>query len=151
MRTWLKKELTRLQELNKHPDPDLGIHESCGISVREAADKAAQAGNMDFFDRYKNVQATTPRDAVAILSSLLATMKPQRPTNDQGPDDGPFSVEQVAARLGVSKSKVYQDARIGLLPHRRLGRRMVIDAEQLSIYQANVEGEAPAMQFRFLP
>ena len=130
MRTWLRKQITRLEDLRKHPDPDLSIHESAAYTVRQAADRAAQAGYLAFYDEHKNVQATTPRDAVAILSSLLATIS-------AGDEPEYLTVDQVAARLQVSRDSIYDLINQGLLNHTKVGRLIRIRPADLDHIQAD--------------
>lgn len=130
MRTWLKKQVTRLEDLQRHPDPDLSIHESAAYTVRQAADKAAEAGHLDFYDQHKNVQATTPRDAIAILSSLLATIS-------AGDEPEYLTVDQVAARLQVSRDSIYDLINTGSLKHTKVGRLIRIRPADLDHIQVD--------------
>ncbi len=151
MKSWLKKRIAELTELRDHPEPDEVLHEGCASVIREAADRAATAGLLHLYDVHKNVKAVSPRDGVAILASMLVALQQAEGCREprQGSDKGPFSIEQAAARLGVSKSKAYQDARAGLLPHKRIGRRIVVDLDQLNTYRANIEDEPPTIQTTF--
>ena len=40
-----------------------------------------------------------------------------------------YSVQEVAALLGVSSDKVYELTRANVIPHKRLGRRIIIPAK----------------------
>lgn len=40
-----------------------------------------------------------------------------------------YSVVEVASRLGVSTDKAYELVRGGVIPHKRLGRRIIIPAK----------------------
>lgn len=130
MRTWLKKEIARLQALCQHPEDDPAICEAEAITIREAADKAAQAGHLDFYHRYRHTQAITPRDAVAVLSSLLATISAE---------DEPeyLTVDQVAARLQVSRDSIYDLINQGLLKHTKVGRLIRIRPADLDHIQVD--------------
>lgn len=147
MRTWLKRQIAGLAALRAHPDPDELQYEDCASVIREAADRAAAAGQLGFYKSHRRVRHVSPRDAVAILSSLLATIQTARP--DPGLETGPYSIEQAATRLGISKSKAYQDARAGLLPHKRIGRRIVVSLDQLDAYRAAIEQEPPTIPTTF--
>ncbi len=117
MRTWLKKLIVRLEDLRRHPDPDLDDLEWCAEVVRDAADKAAQAGHLAFYDEHKYVQICSPRDAVAVLSSLLATLQPVAGK----PADAPLTVAEAAERYGIAKRTVYALCEDGQLAHHRVG------------------------------
>ena len=129
MRTWLKKQIADLQTL-EHPEDNLALYQGCAITVREAADKAAQAGHLDFYQKYRHTQAITPRDAVAVLSSLLATISAE---------DEPeyLTVDQVAARLQVSRDSIYDLINQGLLKHTKVGRIIRIRPADLDHIQAS--------------
>ena len=47
-----------------------------------------------------------------------------------------LSVSETAQLLGISKASVYQLVREGTLPHIRVGRRLLIPAEQLEMWIA---------------
>lgn len=111
MRTWLKKQIARVQDLCRHPDPDLDDYEWCAEVVRDAADRAAGAGNMGFYMEYRYVQAMEPRDAVAALSSLLASLRT---------DDEYLSIEEAAPLVGCSVS----------------GLRKIVDRKAIKYYQS---------------
>jgi excisionase family DNA binding protein len=111
MRTWLKKQIAKLEDLRRHPDPDPHIYESAAYTVRKAAEKAAQAGHLAFYDQHKLVQACTPEDAMAVLSSLLASLSA---------GDEYLGIEEAASRLGCSVS----------------GLRKIVDRKAIMYFQA---------------
>ncbi len=111
MRTWLKKQILRLQDLCKHPDPDLDDLEWCAEVVRDAADRAAAVGNLAFYNEYRFVQALEVRDAVAALSSLLASLTT---------DDEYLTIEEAAPLVGCSVS----------------GLRKIVDRKAIKYFQS---------------
>ena len=136
MRTYLKKQITRLQLLLPYPD-DPHICEAEAVTIREAADKAAQAGHLDFYRKYRYTQAATPRDAIAILSSLLATISAEDASKNQ-PEY--LTVDQVAARLQVSRDSIYDLINQGLLKHTKVGRIIRIRPADLDHIQTQDDG-----------
>jgi excisionase family DNA binding protein len=49
-----------------------------------------------------------------------------------------FSVAEVCAQTGIGRDSVYAAIRVGLLPARKLGRRMLITDKDLHRFLANL-------------
>ncbi len=65
------------------------------------------------------------------------------PDSDQGLTEGPLTIERVALQLGLSRGKVYELCRTGVMPHDRFGRHIVITTQHLKAYeQANRSPDA---------
>ena len=65
----LKRELTDLQ---RHPEPDLEVFKSCGMIVREAAEKAAKQGYVELYEKYKNVRHCSPPGRLGHIGAYRA-------------------------------------------------------------------------------
>ena len=130
MKAWLKRQIAELIELQAHPEPDQAVMEGCATVIREAADRAATAGLLDLYEQHKRVRACTPRDAVAILNSMLAALRPE-------PEY--LTVEQAATRLQVSHDSIYNLINQGLLNHTKLGR--IIRIRSVDLDQVHVQGD----------
>jgi excisionase family DNA binding protein len=106
MRAWLRKQINELSAFLGHPEPDEPLFEGCAAIVREAADRAAKAGMLDFYEQHKRVRTCTPRDAVAVLNSMLASL-----SNEEY-----LTPPEAARLLGVNPDKVRNWIRSGRLP-----------------------------------
>jgi excisionase family DNA binding protein len=115
MKSWLKRQIVELTDLQAHPEPDQGVFEGCAAVIREAADRAAKAGFIDLYERHKRVRLCTPRDAVAILNSMLAALQPASDTS------APMTVKEASERYGIPERTIYALCKDGQLVHRRVG------------------------------
>ena len=120
MRAWLRKQITRLEDLCKHPDPDLDDLEYCSEVVREAADRSAGEGNTDFYREHRFAHAMEPRDALAILRSLLHAISA---------GDEYLTIDEAAPLLGCSVS----------------GLRKIVDRKAITYFQS---GKGSPILFR---
>ena len=57
MKSWLKRQIAELIELQAHPEPDQAVMEGCAAIVRQAADRAAKAGLLDLYEQHKRIRA----------------------------------------------------------------------------------------------
>lgn len=144
-KTWLRKAVAELNEAQNHEDY-LEIRDLCGRALRQAGNQATTLGLADAVERCAKAKRTLTATRSALAFCLSALGKPQ---TKSAPSEGPFSIEQAAARLGLSKSKLYEDARRGLLPHKRVGRRVVVTLDQLQTYQATIEDKPPTVRTKF--
>lgn len=119
MKTWLRKQIAELTDLQGHPEPDEPLFEQCAYVVREAADRAAKAGMLDQYDQHKNVRHCSPRDAVAILSSILAALQPVGDAAKA--TDAPMTVKEASKRYGIPERTLYALCKGGQLAHHRVG------------------------------
>lgn len=55
-----------------------------------------------------------------------------------------YTVEETAARLGISRTSAYLACQRGELPSRLIGRRRVVPKAALDTYLANLNGTGPA-------
>ena len=133
MRTWLRKQITRLEDLTHHPDPDLDDFEYCSEVIREAADRAAGEGNTDFYREPRFAHAMEPRDALAILRSLLHAIS-------AGDEPEYLTVDQAAARPQVSRDTIYDQINNGSLKHTKVGRIIRIRLADLDHIQSQDDG-----------
>ncbi len=108
----LKKELLDLQ---RHPEPDQGTFESCGIIVREAAEEAAQHGRIDLYEQYKNVRHCSPRDGLAFLAHIEYEIKPKPGSSEL------LTVAEAAELSGIPSRTLYSLCKDGQLAHHRIG------------------------------
>ena len=106
MKSWLKRQIAELTDLQAHPEPDQDVFEGCASVIREAAGRAAKAGFIDLYERHKRVRLCTPRDAVAVLNSMLASL-----ANEEY-----LTPPEAARLLGVNPDKVRNWIRSGRLP-----------------------------------
>jgi excisionase family DNA binding protein len=128
---WLRNRATELSELRAHPDPDLQVFEDCAAVVREAADQAADVGLLDVYERFKSVRFCSPRDARALLSSVLATL----PSRSGSSEVGFLNATQAADYLGVTRGSLYGLVERGrLTPFRGPRRRYRFTREMLDEY-----------------
>jgi excisionase family DNA binding protein len=128
MKSWLKKQIAQLTDLQAHPEPDQGVFEGCASVIREAADRAAKDGFIDLYERHKKTRFCSPRDAVAILNSMLAVLRPE-------PEY--LTVEQAATQLQVSRDSIYDLINQGLLKHTKVGRIIRIQPADLDHIQGD--------------
>jgi excisionase family DNA binding protein len=115
MRTWLRKQINELSASLGHPEPDEPLFEGCAAIVREAADRAAKDGFIDLYEQHKRVRTCTPRDAVAVLNSMLAALQPT------GDSDAPLTVKEASERYGIPERTIYALCKDGQLVHHRVG------------------------------
>jgi excisionase family DNA binding protein len=120
MRTWLRKQIAELTDLRAHPEPDQALFELCAAVVREAADRAAKVGMLDHYDQHKNMRFCTPRDAVAVLSSILAAL-PRVGAHAQKPSDAAMTVAEASEHYGIPERTIYALCKAGQLAHLRVG------------------------------
>lgn len=79
-------------------------------------------------DRTGNAIAAAVMTLATVLHSLRQSQTPALPAA--------MSVKQVAAMLGVSKETIYRLCEERVLPHTKIGRRIVIMPDQLEQYRA---------------
>ena len=115
MKSWLKRQITELTDLQAHPEPDQDVFEGCASVIREAADRAAKAGFIDLYERNKKTRFCTPRDAMAVLNSMLAALQPT------GDSDAPMTVKEASERYGIPERTIYALCKDGQLVHHRVG------------------------------
>jgi excisionase family DNA binding protein len=141
MKSWLKRQIAELTELQAHPEPDRGVFEGCACVVREAADRAAKDGFIDLYERHKKTRFCTPRDALAVLNAMLAALQPT------GDSSAPMTVKEASERYGIPERTIYALCKDGQLVHHRVGTgrgRILIRSVDLDqhLRQSRVEAQS---------
>jgi excisionase family DNA binding protein len=142
-----------------HAELDVSDFEDAAATVREAGEIALR---LHLPDAYKIVSKVRYGPlgldlARMILSEVLRSV-PETEGDleataecDIGPSEGPLTVGQAANRLGVSKEKVYGLCRERVMPHDRIGKRIVITLEHFAAFQkANQTPAATTARFRHI-
>jgi len=70
---------------------------------------------LDHYDRHKNIRFCSPRDAVAILNSMVAALQPENDSN------APMTVKEACERYGIPERTIYALCKAGQLAHLRVG------------------------------
>jgi excisionase family DNA binding protein len=146
-RRWLQKQSLRLKQLGERGELDLSDYEEAAEIVQEARQRAL---DLHLAEVHEAGAIRSGPLSVELARSTLSRMIQALPDPDQRSSDGPLSVEQVAVRLGVSKGKVYELCRSRVLPHDRVGTRIVITTEQLKAYQQANRSPVAGPTFRHL-
>lgn len=142
-RRWLRQQLTALDELAQHPDPDADLYDGIADVIAEARKRAAVAGLPDAIKacrvRRGGLTVSTARE---ILAACLAAIPGSTPAANC-----PLSVQQAAAHLNISTRKVYELCQSGKIRHSKNPIR--ISPADLEDYQRASKIE-PAKQLRHL-
>ena len=102
---WLHRQMIRMEPLDDTPKP---VEATCRKVATIAAKMAARHGlGGDPSRQARNVQ--TPEDALTLLADCLRLLE------EKPPQQGPFTVEEVAKRWGVSVRTVGDLVRNGQL------------------------------------
>jgi excisionase family DNA binding protein len=138
---WLRSQLAPLDELEADPRDTLESCNDLADVISEAGRRAAAAGLPDAVKACQIRSGPVGTDlARRVLSTCLAAYQA---TNQKARvkvlDDGPLTVEQAAAELGVSNSTVYRLCDDGVLSHARIGTRITITPQQLEQYRREAE------------
>ncbi len=64
----------------------------------------------------------------------------RRPSVSQAADRAAWSIEEFAARYGISRSRVYQEIAAGKLKTSKIGARRVVTAAQEAAYLVKIGG-----------
>jgi len=132
-RDWLHRQMIRMEPLDDTPKPDIA---TCQKVATVAGKMAARHGlGGDPSRQARDVR--TPQDALSLLADCLRLLE------EKPPQQGPFTVEEVAQRWGVSVRTVGDLVRNGQLGCFRPGNgRGVIRISEEHI--AEYERQQPA-------
>ncbi len=146
-RRWLQKQSQRLKQLGEQGELDLSDYEEAAEIVQAARQRAL---DLHLAEVYEAGEIRDGPLSMELARTVLSRMIQALPDADQGPPEGPLSVDQVALRLGVSKGKVYELCRTGVIPHDRVGTRIVITTQHLKAYQQANRKPVARPSFRHL-
>jgi excisionase family DNA binding protein len=138
---WLKSQIEHVEWLAAHPEPAEQHFDELRKMIKEAEQRATDVGLPDAVKACQIRLGPVGFDvARQVLSACLAAYQA---TNQKArvkvPDNGPLTVEQAAAELGVSNSTVYRLCDDGVLSHARIGTRITITPQQLEQYRREAE------------
>jgi excisionase family DNA binding protein len=100
--------------------------------LRNVTTAAIDDNLLSLFTAYRGRIGDSTAAAMLTLAQTLAQLGKQSPAPSAA-----LSVKDAAKQLGVSRETVYKLAEERVLPHTRIGRRIVISPEQLAAYQSS--------------
>lgn len=140
---WLHRQMVRMEPLDDTPKPDLPTCQKVATIAGKMAARHGLGG-----EPYRQAeQVRSPNDCLALLADCLSLLE------EKPPQQGPFTVQEVAERWGVSVRTVGDLVRRGELGCFRPGngRGVIrISDEHIAEYERRAPAAAASQRHRHL-